>query len=92
MKKIRLIIITIISFVLGGIIAILVLYPQIQNRYKIGHNAGRLDGGFEVINFLEENVQNNTAKEKVDLEKYLDFKDARISIVEIDGIKTIIIE
>ncbi|SDK58529.1 hypothetical protein SAMN05660337_0897 [Maridesulfovibrio ferrireducens] len=82
----------IVAFLLGVGVATLVLSGQIQNRYKMGLNAGHLNGEFEVINFMKKNVQNDSSKEITKSGKYLDFKDGRISIVEIDGVETIVIE
>ncbi|MGZ2369464.1 hypothetical protein ACXR6G_06730 [Ancylomarina sp. YFZ004] len=90
MKKI--IVTAIIAFVLGGALASLILLPQIENRYTIGHNQGFLDGGFEVIGFLDENLQNTNEDKAIDLNKHLSFKYISISLVKINGVKTIIIK
>ena len=88
---IKIIITALISFILGGVIAALVFYPQIQNRYEIGKNAGKIQGGLEVVHFLENNVHNSQSNEKKDLKRYLPIKDVGISVVEIDGVETVII-
>ena len=86
MKKLFLII---IGFILGATVCAFILIPQIQNRYEIGRNQGQLDGGFAVIDFLNNNLKNDLSEEVVDTDRYLDFKDARIFVIEINGIKTI---
>ncbi len=78
----------------GGIVATL-MYPQIQNRYTIGVNTGYINGGNHIIDFLAKNISNKessieTKKRKaIDLNTYLHHKASTISVVEIDGIKTI---
>ena len=80
----------VIFFLLGGTLATLVLFDRIQNMYKAGYNSGKIDGGFEVIEFLKEGIQNDiTNKNVVETEKYLPVKYKGISIVEIDGVKTV---
>lgn len=86
------IITSIIAFILGAVLASLVLLPQIENRYTIGHNQGFLDGGFEVIHFLNENIQNANEDKAIDLNKHFPFKCTSISVVEINGVKTVIIK
>lgn len=66
----------------------LMLHSRIQTRYDNGYNNGFIQGGFEVIHFLEEHVQNENKEAEVST-THLDFKYARISVVEIDGVITI---
>lgn len=80
-----------ITFVAGGLLVSLVLHSRIQTRYDNGYNNGFIDGGFEVIHFLEEHVQNEN-KEAEAPTTHFDFKYARISVVEIDGVTTIHVE
>lgn len=80
------------TFILGVLAASLVLWPQINNRYVIGHNAGKLDGGFEVVNFLKKNVQNSDMERAIELNKSLGVKYVSISVVEINGVKTVVVK
>lgn len=77
-----------ITFIVGGLLVGLMLHSRIQTRYDNGYNNGFIQGGFEVIHFLEEHVQNENKEAEVST-THLDFKYARISVVEIDGVITI---
>jgi hypothetical protein len=65
----------------------------------MGVNMGYINGGNHVIEFLAKNINNNelgnelgndTRKRKiVDLNTYLHHKVSTISVVEINGVKTI---
>ena len=80
----------IIFFLLGGTLASGILFARIHNMYKVGYNSGKIDGGLEVTEFLKEGIQNDTTnKNVVETEKYLPVKHKGISIVEIDGVKTV---
>ena len=48
-----------LGILIGAVITAFILYPQIQNRYKIGFNTGYIQGGNIVIEFLSENIHNN---------------------------------
>lgn len=84
------IITSIIFFVFGACISGLFLWNQIENRYKIGHNAGILEGKFQMMDFLKKNVQ-NTSENTKELDIHFQVKYADISVIEINGIKTVII-
>lgn len=86
--------IAIIFCLIGGVLASLILIPQIKNRYEMGYNNGYTTGKFEVMNFLKENVKNTqfTSEEIKAYYQYLSVKYASISVVEINGVKTIIVE
>jgi len=77
----------------GAIITASLMYYQIQNRYDIGVNSGFIAGGQRIITFLKLHVKNEeAAKNSIALGKHLDHKATRLSVVEIDGIKTIIVK
>lgn len=82
---------SVVSFVLGGLLVGLVLHSRIQTRYDNGFHNGFIQGGYEVIDFLDEHFENKDTKE-VAPKAYLDFKATRISVVEIDGVATIHVE
>ncbi len=78
---------------LGAAVVAGLLFHQIQNRYDIGVNSGFIAGGHHVITFLESHLKNDiTSENSVDLGEYLDHKATRLSLVEINGVKTIIVK
>lgn len=83
------ILICLISFICGIVISSLVLYSQIQNRYIIGKNCGKLEGEYRVLNFLKNNISNDTTLNIKQINKNLSIKCSSISIVEINGVQTI---
>ena len=87
------IIIVLFSFLIGSIITSFLFYSFIENQRNAGYNNGYITGKFEVLNFLKENIQNTKfSKEEIKvLNQQLSVKYASISVVEINGIKTIII-
>ena len=81
----------VLAFILGAGVSTMLLFHQIQNRYDMGFNAGHSSGVFKVIHFLDENIENDSSKEIIDLGKHINYKYKRISIIEIDGVKTVTI-
>ncbi len=81
--------------VLGGGIVATLMYPQIQNRYTMGVNTGYINGGNHIIDFLAKNINNQKSSNEpqkrkvIDLNTYLHHKVSTISVLEIDGVKTI---
>ena len=87
------ILLILLGALLGGALVARLMYHQIQNRYDIGVNTGFISGGHHVITFIKSQVKNDISnKISVDLGKYLDHKATRLSVVEINGIKTIVVE
>ena len=77
-------------FFLGAVVATLILFSQIQNRYNVGYNDGKIDGGFRVLTFLKKSVQNDTIKKEViQTKKYLGVKYKGIYVIKIDGVETV---
>lgn len=85
------IVIALLAFSLGAISMLLLLFYQIENRYKIGRNAGKLEGAYSVIDFLNQTIDNDTSEAK-SLNQHFPVKCTDISVVEIKGVKTIIIK
>lgn len=91
--NIKSLLILILGSLIGGGIVAIALFPQIENRYAMGVNTGYIQGGNDVIEFLDKHINNDIENRNLkNLETYLDHKISRISIVEIDGIKTVSIQ
>ncbi|MCH4897132.1 hypothetical protein E0494_10540 [Marinilabiliaceae bacterium JC040] len=86
------IILCLISFICGIVLTSFILYYQIQNRYIIGKNCGKLEGEYRVLKFLKENISNDSTLNIKQTDKNLSIKCSSISIIEINGIQTIKIE
>ena len=80
-----------LCFVLGGLLAASILFHQIRNRYEMGYNTGYVQGGMDIVRFLDENISNDN-RAATTFGIFHDHKDARISIVEINGVKTVVVE
>jgi len=79
--------------VVGGFIVTTLTFYQISTRYMMGVNTGYIHGGNTIIQFLEKHIINeNTTKEVTVSSVFLDHKSSRITVIDIDGIKTIRIE
>lgn len=85
------ILLILISFALGGTLVGFSMFSQIENRYEIGKNQGYLTGATDVFKFIQKNVKNNESNIK-ELGYFFDLKASRISVVEINGVKTLIIK
>lgn len=82
----------IVGLLLGGILVGGIMYHQIQNRFIIGQNNGYLTGKYEVMEFLEKNIQNDLEDAEKLESQFMDIKASRINIIKINGIKTISLE
>jgi hypothetical protein len=79
--------------VIGGGMVATIMYHQINNRYTMGFNTGFIHGGNKIIEFLDTHIENELTGKKVKvLNKYLDHKVSRISVLNINGVKTITIK
>jgi len=79
-----------IGLIVGSILTGLFLSQYISNQREQAHYKGTLNGKIELWEFLDKNIQNNSLNiELKETGKYYDFKDIRLSIVEINGVKTI---
>jgi hypothetical protein len=74
---------------LGFTFATAILFPQIQNREAMGRNHGFTNGAFHVIRFLSKNLKSNKGKAGQETGQFLDLKATRLTVVKINGIKTI---
>jgi hypothetical protein len=79
-----------LGIIIGTVITAFILYPQIGNRYKMGVNTGYIQGGNTVIEFLAKHINNDTqGKQLVELNEFLHHKASTLSVIEINGVKTI---
>ena len=78
-----------VGFILGTILTGSFLYQFISNQRNQGYNTDYLAGGFSIIKFLDKNIQNDLDNQITDLERYHQHKYVSISVVEINGVKTI---
>ena len=76
---------------IGFTLATMFLYPQVQNRYKMGQNNGYISGAAHVMSFVAKSVApNKKLKDKVTkTNEFLDHKASRLSVVEINGVRTL---
>ena len=88
-KSYKQLLVAFIGFMIGTILTGLFLYQFISSQKNQGYNTGYLVGGFSVIKFLDKNIQNNLNSQITDLGIYHQHKYVSISIVEINGVKTI---
>jgi len=91
--KSKLFIYTALSFITGVIFSVVFLHSYINSQRNQGRHEGALNGKREVLDFLAENITNTTTNKEVKkLDQYYNFKDYGISIIEINGVKTLKIE
>jgi len=88
-KSYKQLLVAFIGFIIGTILTGSFLYQFIDSQKNQGYNTGYLDGGFSIITFLDKNIQNNLDSQITDLEVYHRHKYVGISVVEINGVKTI---
>jgi len=78
-----------IGLIIGSLLTGLFLYKYIESQKQQGYNTGYLDGVFSIVTFLDKNIQNNLDSQITDLEVDYRYKYVGISVVEINGVKTI---
>ncbi len=74
---------------IGFTFATMMLYPQLENRYRMGQNNGSVSGGLRVVRFLE---QQFPAEDPVDSSAplgALSVKSRSIEIIEKNGVRTL---
>jgi len=90
-KNIKLVLVFILGGFIGGLISAIILVNYIGTQRNQGFHDGDLNARIEIMDFLNKNIKNDISKIKR-TDKYLTVKDASIVIIEIDGIKTILVE
>jgi hypothetical protein len=81
---------TFIGLIVGSILTGLFMFQFISSQRNQGRNEGALNGKREIWKFLGKNIKNDSLNAKLkETGKYYDFKDIRISVIEINGVETI---
>jgi hypothetical protein len=79
-----------LGIAIGVVITAAIMFSQIKNRYTMGVNTGYIQGGLTVIEFITKNINNDTQGKKVtELNTFLHHKASTLSVIEINGVKTI---
>jgi len=79
-----------IGLIVGAILTGLFMSQFIYSQRNQGRNEGALNGKIEIWEFLDKNINNDSLNTELkETGKYYDFKDIRISVVEINGVETI---
>ena len=79
-----------IGLIVGSILTGLFMSQFISSQRNQGRNEGVLNGKIEIWEFLDKNINNDSLNTELkETGKYYDFKDIRISVVEINGVETI---
>ena len=74
---------------IGFTFATMILYPQLENRYKMGQKNGSISGGLRVVRFLEKQFPKaGRANRLVPLEA-LSVKSRTIEVYEINGVRSL---
>jgi hypothetical protein len=73
----------------GFTFATLVLFPQIARREGLGKSEGFSRGASHVVDFIEKNLRPNEGRAGRDLGIALNLRDTRLSVVDIDGVRTL---
>jgi len=74
---------------IGFTFATMILYPQLENRYKMGQKNGSISGGLRVVRFLEKQFPKaGRANRSVPLEA-LSVKSRTIEVYEINGVRSL---
>lgn len=62
---------------------------MLKDKEELGRVHGRTDGALEVIRFLRKEVTLPDDAVVQKLASYYDVKDARLSVVEVNGVRTV---
>jgi hypothetical protein len=81
---------TFLGFIVGSIFTGLFMSQFISSQRNQGRNEGALNGKIEIWEFLDKNIKIDSLNTELkETGKYYDFKDIRISVIEINGVETI---
>ncbi len=79
-----------IGIIIGSIVTGLLMNEYISSQRAQGYNDGSLDASVKIYDFLKENVKNDTlSKKAIELNKRFTFKYFTLSVVEINGVRTV---
>ncbi len=74
---------------IGFTFATMMLYPQLENRYRMGQNNGSISGGLRVVRFLERQFPAVGKAERSAPLDALSVKSRSIEIIEKNGVRTL---